>query len=596
MLLCRSVIMKLDESLMTDELAEINEYIESLEAEMDPAILENMETANLQAILDMIEVDEPVETEESVQTEEPVNEEMPIEIPEELAEAEEISEPVVSEKKQSPVQSRLNKKNKWIIIGAVVLAAIVALSAWYFVVVDNIASVLTLEAGGTITAEDFKMIANKQEAQFVTDMSLMDLSIPGDYPVQVNYYGRTYDSLLRVIDSVSPVLQTKDLILFSTEDPQPEDFLEQAIDESVLFYAFSKEPDMTVAGEQDIRILAIDLGGNITAADAKLTVLFDDVAPQLEGVADIQQYLGRDIDYMANITVHDNLDTTVDLEVDSSEVDVKKAGEYTVRYIASDTSNNKTIRTAKVTIVDDITGPQILGVNKLSMYQGRNMSYRSGIIVEDDYAENPTLTIDSSQADLTVPGKYTIIYKATDDVGNETVLETTLTVKKQPSSYVDESVVYAKADEILAKIIKDDMTTKEQIEAIAKWFRTNCRYVNYSDKTDRLQAAYRMMTRKYGDCFNYYAACSVMLERLDIPQINVERSRNSVRRTRHYWSMVSLDGGETYYHLDVSPHYSFSIKTVLVTDATLKRCNRYLAGYYTMDPGLYPATPENPPE
>ena len=156
--------------------------------------------------------------------------------------------------------------------------------------------------------------------------------------------------------------------------------------------------------------------------------------------------------------------------------------------------------------------------------------------------------------------------------------------------------MYAKADEILAKIIKDDMTTKEQIEAIAKWFRTNCRYVNYSDKTDRLQAAYRMMTRKYGDCFNYYAACSVMLERLDIPQINVERSRNSVRRTRHYWSMVSLDGGETYYHLDVSPHYSFSIKTVLVTDATLKRCNRYLAGYYTMDPGLYPATPENPPE
>lgn len=588
--------MKLDESLTTDELAEIDEYIESLEAEMDPAILENMETANLQAILDMIEVDEPAETEESVQTEEPVNEEMPIEIPEELAEAEEIPEPVVPEEKQSPVQSILNKKNKWIIIGAVVLAAIVALSAWYFVVVDNIASVLTLEAGSTITAEDFKMIANKQEAQFVTDMSLMDLSIPGEYPVQVNYYGRTYDSVLRIIDSVSPVLQTKDLILFSTEDPQPEDFLEQAIDESVLFYAFSKEPDMTAAGEQDIRILAIDLGGNITAADAKLTVLFDDVAPQLEGVADIQQYLGRDIDYMANISVHDNLDTTVDIEVDSSEVDMKKAGEYTVRYIASDTSNNKTVKSAKVTIVDDITGPQILGVNKLSMYQGRNMSYRNGVIVEDDYAENPTLTIDSSQADLTVPGTYTIIYKATDDVGNETVLETTLTVKKQPSSYVDESVVYAKADEILAKIIKDDMTTKEQIEAIAKWFRTNCRYVSYSDKTDRLQAAYRMMTRKYGDCFNYYAACSVMLERLDIPQISVERSRNSVRRTRHYWSMVSLDGGETYYHLDVSPHYSFSIKTVLVTDATLKRCNRYLAGYYTMDPGLYPATPENPPE
>lgn len=585
--------MKLDESMVTDEFAEIEEYIESLEAEMDAGILENMETANLQEILDMIGVEEAEQ--EGAVAEEPAME-YPVQevVPPEAEDA--TADSAVSVEEQSVAKKALSKKSVWIIIGAVALAAILAVSVWYFAVVDNIAAVLTLEAGSTISAEDFKMIDNNQEVQFVTDMSLVDLSIPGEYPVELQYYGRTYNSVLRVIDSVSPVLKTKDLILFSTEDPQPEDFIEQAIDESVMFYAFSKEPDMTVSGEQDIRILAIDLGGNITVADAKMTVLFDDVAPELNGVADIQQYLGWDIDYMANITVDDNLDPTVDIEVDDSEVDLTKAGVYTVRYIAADTSNNKTVKTATVTIVDDVEGPQILGVNKLSMYQGSSMSYRSGVIVVDDYAENPTLSIDSSEADLTEPGKYTIVYTATDDVGNETVLETTLTVKKQPSSYVDESVVYAKADEILAKILKDGMTTKEQIQAIAKWFKSNCSYVSYSDKTDRIQAAYKMMTRKYGDCYNYYAAFSVMMERLDIPQIHVERSRNSVRRTRHYWSMVSLDGGETYYHVDVSPHYSFSINTVLVTDATLKKCNRYLAGYYTMDDGLYPATPENPPE
>lgn len=585
--------MKLDESMVTDEFAEIEEYIESLEAEMDAGILENMETANLQEILDMIGVEEAEQ--EGAVAEEPAME-CPVQevVPPEAEDA--TADSAVSVEEQSVAKKALSKKSLWIIIGAVALAAILAVSVWYFAVVDNIAAVLTLEAGSTISAEDFKMIDNNQEVQFVTDMSLVDLSIPGEYPVELQYYGRTYNSVLRVIDSVSPVLKTKDLILFSTEDPQPEDFIEQAIDESVMFYAFSKEPDMTVSGEQDIRILAIDLGGNITVADAKMTVLFDDVAPELNGVADIQQYLGWDIDYMANITVDDNLDPAVDIEVDDSEVDLTKAGVYTVRYIAADTSNNKTVKTATVTIVDDVEGPQILGVNKLSMYQGSSMSYRSGVIVVDDYAENPTLSIDSSEADLTEPGKYTIVYTATDDVGNETVLETTLTVKKQPSSYVDESVVYAKADEILAKILKDGMTTKEQIQAIAKWFKSNCSYVSYSDKTDRIQAAYKMMTRKYGDCYNYYAAFSVMMERLDIPQIHVERSRNSVRRTRHYWSMVSLDGGETYYHVDVSPHYSFSINTVLVTDATLKKCNRYLAGYYTMDDGLYPATPENPPE
>ena len=600
--------MKIDGQLLSDDFSEIEEYIENLEAEIDPAILDNMETANLQAILDMIEVDVPLEEEEPV-IEVPVVELPAVELPVvEVAAA--LDEPVqqsffpaeevsseVEIPTEIPVKKQINKKSLWIIIGAVVLAAIVAVAAWYFLMVDNIAKVLTLEAGSIVTAEDFKMISNDQEATFVTDMSSYDLSIPGNYPVQIGYYGRTYDSVLNVIDSVQPVLKTKDLILFSTEDPQPEDFIQEAYDESVMFYAFSNAPDMTAEGEQDIRILAIDLGGNITAADAKVTVVFDDVAPHLEGVADIQQYLGWEIDFMENVTATDNLDTSIDIEVDTSEVNMKKAGEYTVRYIATDTSGNKTAEMAKVTIVEDVAGPQILGVNKkLSMYQGRTMSYRSGVIVEDDYAENPTLTIDSTQADLTVPGQYTIIYKATDDVGNETVVETTLTVKQQPSSYVEDSVVYEKADEILAKILKDGMTQKEQIEAIAKWFKSNCSYVSYSDKTDRMQAAYRMMTRKYGDCFNYYAAFSVMMERLDIPQIHVERSRNSVRRTRHYWSMVSLDGGETYYHVDVSPHYSFSIKTVLVTDATLKKCNRYLAGYYTMDPGLYPATPENPPE
>jgi len=607
-----------------DDFSEIEEYIENLEAEIDPAILENMETANLQAILDMIEVDEPVEEEEPVielpAVEMPVLTLSAVEMPAlELSAAEmpvieelaEVAGPVqknlvfeeatvskeVSAETEPSVKKQINKKNLLIAVGAVALAAILAVGAWYFLMVDNIANVLTLEAGSTVTAEDFKMISNNQEAAFLTDMSALDLSIPGEYPVQIGYYGRTYDSVLRVIDSVHPVLNTKNLILFSTEEPQPEDFIQETYDESVVFYAFSNAPDMTTEGEQDIRILAIDLGGNITAADAKLPVLFDDVAPHLEGVADIQQYLGWEIDFMENITANDNLDTSIDIEVDTSEVNMKKAGEYTVRYIATDTSGNKTTEIAKVTIVEDVTGPQILGVNKkLSMYQGRTMSYRSGVIVEDDYAATPTLTIDSSQANLTEPGEYTVIYTATDDVGNETVVETTLTVKKQPSSYVEDSVVYEKADEILAKILKDGMTQKEQIEAIAKWFKNNCSYVSYSDKTDRMQAAYRMMTRKYGDCFNYYAAFSVMMERLDIPQIHVERSRNSVRRTRHYWSMVSLDGGETYYHVDVSPHYSFSIKTVLVTDATLKKCNRYLAGYYTMDPGLYPATPENPPE
>lgn len=591
--------MKLDESYEIPELTDVEEYIAELEAEAELGILQTMETGSIQEIIDMIQVEEELEDlmpAEEVAPE-PVVEEIPQADEETPGEEQTPAAPVAKEveAEEAPVKI-FSAKKLGIIIGAVALAAILAVTAWYFLAVDNIARVLNVEAGSAFSAEDFKIFDFDTEAVFTTDVSVIDTSIPGEYPVTISYYGRQWDRIVRVVDSVAPMLTAQDLILFSVEEPKPEDFILDARDGSVIFYAFAQKPDMTVPGEQDVRILAMDLGGNATAVDAKLTVLFDDVAPSLIGVKDIQQYLGWEIDFMDGVYASDNLDVDVKIDVDTSDVNFKKDGEYTVRYTATDRSDNKYVESAKVTIVDDVTGPEILGVNKLSIYQGSSMSYRRGVIVTDDYAQSPVLTIDSSAANLTEPGKYTIVYTAIDDVGNQTVRETTLTVKKQPSSYVDEEVVYAKADEILAKIITDDMDTKEQVEAIAKWFKRNCSYVSYSDKTDRMQAAYKMMTRKYGDCFNYYAACSVMLERLDIPQISVERSRNSVRRTRHYWSMVSLDGGETYYHVDVSPHYSFSIKTVLVTDATLKRCNRYLAGYYTMDSGLYPATPENPPE
>ena len=157
---------------------------------------------------------------------------------------------------------------------------------------------------------------------------------------------------------------------------------------------------------------------------------------------------------------------------------------------------------------------------------------------------------------------------------------------------MEADVVYAEADKLLSKIIKEDMSTRKQVEAIYKWFKYNCYYVSTSDKSDKLQAAYKIFTGKRGDCYNYYAACSVLLERLGIPQISVERAQDGRRNSRHYWSMVSLDGGETYYHLDVSPHVYFPISTCLVTDAVLEKCNAYAPGYYEMEEGRYPKTPE----
>ncbi len=54
-------------------------------------------------------------------------------------------------------------------------------------------------------------------------------------------------------------------------------------------------------------------------------------------------------------------------------------------------------------------------------------------------------------------------------------------------------------------------------------------------------------------CFNYFAVTKLMFERLGIPNIDVKKVKNYEGDSNHYWSLVSVDGGETYYHFDAAP-------------------------------------------
>ena len=56
--------------------------------------------------------------------------------------------------------------------------------------------------------------------------------------------------------------------------------------------------------------------------------------------------------------------------------------------------------------------------------------------------------------------------------------------------------------------------------------------------------------------------------------------------------MVSVDGGETWYHYDSTPQMASLMETCLVTDADLERFNQSARGYYDWDREAYPATPK----
>ena len=161
-----------------------------------------------------------------------------------------------------------------------------------------------------------------------------------------------------------------------------------------------------------------------------------------------------------------------------------------------------------------------------------------------------------------------------------------------PTETIAKDPVDAAADELLKRLIWDGATAEEQVREIYRWTRSLLSYGGHSDRTDWRQTAYTMLTDGKGDCFGYYAVTKLLFERLGIPNIDVQKVRNYEDDSDHFWSLVSVDGGETYYHFDATPRYGDGDDFCLVTDAFLDAYSESHKGSHNRDKSLYPETPE----
>lgn len=248
--------------------------------------------------------------------------------------------------------------------------------------------------------------------------------------------------------------------------------------------------------------------------------------------------------------------------------------------------------------VVDTTAPVISGAKDLEVYAGDAVSYKSGITVTDDTDSKPSLSIDNSKVDLSTPGVYTVIYTATDASGNTSSVTVKLTVKVKPENFVDPAVIYAKADAILAQFIRPGMTDREKAEAVYVWTRRSVHLTYGSapkgfvhEEADWLQCAYQLINKDVvkGDCFFFFAAQKLLLQRLNIPTIDCEKIYDG--NSHHYWLLVSVDGGKSYYHFD----NVWSKSLCLVTDAQLDAFSAAIdSNPFNRNTSLYPATPTQP--
>ena len=213
---------------------------------------------------------------------------------------------------------------------------------------------LTLEAGEDFPSLQAFLKEEIEEASFITNIESIDTKKPGDYTIEILANGITYTTQLHIQDTVAPVVEVQNLTLYNSERVSCEDFVTKAVDATKLTYAFETEPDMTRLGEQPLVLIVTDEGGNMVKKELLLTVLEDTVSPVIEGASDITVFLGSPIQYKENVTVTDDHDKNVRLEVDTSAVNMQACGEYKVIYIATDGAGNETIAEITVKIIERV--------------------------------------------------------------------------------------------------------------------------------------------------------------------------------------------------------------------------------------------------
>ena len=239
----------------------------------------------------------------------------------------------------------------------------------------------------------------------------------------------------------------------------------------------------------------------------------------------------------------------------------------------------------------DREAPVLSGVQNITVYQGDTIMYMQGISATDVTDANPTITVDNQCVDLSRPGEYPITYTAADASGNESQASALVTVLEKREDYAELSTIYAAADAKLEEIIRENATLQQKVHDIYAWARLNLSYGGHSDRADWRQTAYKMLTDGRGDCFGYYAVTKLLFERLGIPNIDVQKVKNFPEDSDHFWSLLSLDEGVTWYHFDATPRYGDGDDFCLVTDAFLDAYSQAHDGSHNRDHTRYPETP-----
>ena len=218
--------------------------------------------------------------------------------------------------------------------------------------VFDVISELVIEAGNIkkLSAKDFIRNYIENEDLSFTQNDAINFSVPGSYNGTLESDIDKFPVIVKIVDTTPPKASVKNCRTYKNKPIPATDFIYDIKDVSPVTVRYSIQPDFSAEGRQNAYIILEDAYGNTTEFIAQLTVIEDTTPPKISGELDKRVVVGGTISYRTGVTVTDDNDQNVQLVIDSSQVNLNKAGTYMVIYSATDESGNRAEAKGTVTV------------------------------------------------------------------------------------------------------------------------------------------------------------------------------------------------------------------------------------------------------
>ena len=391
-----------------------------------------------------------------------------------------------------------NKTAKIVVIAVVVVLILAILAIILFNIFSKkVKDHVQLELGTQeLKIQDFLTDEKYAEnAEFVTDISQIDLNKVATYEITIKLNDKEYTSILDVKDTTAPQVKFQDVDGYTDYQINPEDFIAEKTDASNMEVSLGNEVTINGFGDYHPLIIVKDEYGNETSQECLLNISYIKSKFILEygnkltkedllfNVAEYQDTINQqDIDTInsydvgeydlksvydgqekiTKITIQDTIapelvlkDVTLYTEqtiTDTNqfvekaedlagvtlniltEIDYSIVGDQEITIEAVDGHGNKTSQTAKLTIKEDTEGPVFSGISDLKVTKGGTADYKKGVTAKDGKDGDVEFTVDSSSVKLDTAGTYYATYTATDKAGNTTTSKRKIVVSEKSTT------------------------------------------------------------------------------------------------------------------------------------------------------------------